>query len=98
MGSAPQAERALVLLHTSAPSRPARRGTHHPRDPYFTHEGAKGHTAQKKELPRMGINPCRQYRVRAGVSPRSRGLGQHHTQENSSERGWEGGRLGKNGY
>lgn len=57
MGSAPQAERALVLLHTSAPSRPARGGAHHPCDPYFTHEGAKGHTSPEEGTSLCGNKP-----------------------------------------
>lgn len=64
MGSAPQAERALVLLHTLAPSRPARGGAHHPRDPYFTHEGAKGHAS-----PKEGTSSCDSAGSELGLRP-----------------------------
>lgn len=84
-GSVPQAERhwcygtrqPLPARHPGVPTALAI-PVLHTREP-------KAITAEKKELLRVGISWCKQYRVRAGVSSRSPGLGQHHTQENNSE-------------
>ena len=78
-----------MLPHTSAPSRPAPGGAHRPRDPYFTHEGAKGHASGEEGTSSCGNKLVQTVRVRAGVPSRSPGLGQRHTQENNSEvLGW----------